>query len=64
VIAEFSSKELSDAGKDRFDFVVDLVQTLHCAECFARLYDGEERVCGPCEAKQVMELLRMRDDLG
>lgn len=63
-IAEFSERELGLSGKDRFDFVVDLVQTLYCAECADRLLDGEERVCGPCEAAQVMELLRMRDDLG
>lgn len=62
-IIEFSERELAQSGKDRFDFVVDLVQTLYCADCSDRLLDGEERVCGPCEAKQVMELLRMKAEL-
>lgn len=65
VIAEFTDAELAASKHDdRFDFVVELVQTLYCAECSTRLYEGEERVCGPCEAKQVMELLRMRQELG
>jgi hypothetical protein len=62
-IITFTDDEVAASRKDRFDFVVDIVQTLYCADCTTRLLEGEERVCGPCEAKQVMELLRMRAEL-
>lgn len=35
-----------------------------CASCLAFLIDGEDGLCLPCESREVMELLRLRDDLG
>jgi hypothetical protein len=35
-----------------------------CASCLEFLIDGEEGLCVTCESREVMELIRLRDDLG
>lgn len=35
-----------------------------CASCLGFLLDGEEGLCMTCESREVMALLRLRDQLG
>lgn len=35
-----------------------------CASCLEFLIEGEEGLCVPCESREVMELMRLRDELG
>lgn len=35
-----------------------------CASCLEFLIDGEEGLCLPCESREIMELVRLREQLG
>lgn len=40
-----------------------LLARVICVACGARLLIGEDITCAPCEAKQIMDLLRLQKDL-
>jgi hypothetical protein len=43
--------------------IIELLHTLVCSDCGEVLYAGEEGVCGPCEGRQLRELIELRGQL-
>lgn len=52
------------AARPVAEVVRDKMEAMVCSACGTRLIPGEVGMCGPCEAKTTMDLIRMRDEFG